>query len=594
MVTGTVATGVLALMLVFTGVAAAATAPAAITGPVNTVGPTTATVTGTVNPNGDPTTWRFDYGKTTTYGTQTTTTNAGSGTTNGSVSSSLTGLTAGTTYHYRLEATNSGGTTLGSDGVFTTSSAPAAVTGAASNLAPTSATLNGSVNPNGRATTWHFEYGTTNHYGTSTATQSAGADTNAVPVSAAISGLTTGTTYHFRVVATSDAGTAEGADQTLTLVASATVVTNPASSVTATSAKLNGSVNPNGQSTTWYFEYGTTTSYGTKTAVSDAGSGTHATNLSATISGLAASTTYHFRLVAVNGSGTTFGNDQSFGIVGGAPQVQTGSAQSGSTTGVTLTGSVNPEGRTTTWYFEYGTSTSYGTKTSATSAGSSTAAVAVSRTVSNLTPGTTYHYRLVASSGGGTTRGADVAFTTSASVTIATSTSQSIFGHFVSLSGTVSNKQPGVKVSILSQPFGETTFASLGTVLSGAAGNWSFAVQPKLRTIYEAMSDGGTSTQVVVGVRPAVSLRVITKARFSTRAVASTSFSGRFVQLQRQAADGRWVTVAKARLSQKSTAIFSATRLPHGSSTIRIAMSVNQAGPGYLGGFSRTITYNRH
>jgi hypothetical protein len=48
------------------------------------------------------------------------------------------------------------------------------------------------------------------------------------------------------------------------------------------------------------------------------------------------------------------------------------------------------------------------------------------------------------------------------------------------------------------------------------------------------------------------------------------------------------------RLSAAATAIFSATLLPHGSSAIRVAMSVNQAGPGYLAGFSRTLTYHRH
>ena len=97
----------------------------------------------------------------------------------------------------------------------------------------------------------------------------------------------------------------------------------------------------------------------------------------------------------------------------------------------------------------------------------------------------------------------------------------------------------------------------------------------------------------MIGVRPAVSLRVITQARFSTRVVASTSFAGKFVQLQRQQADGRWVTVARHRLNQKSNALFAASTLPRGTSTIRIAMSVNQAGPGYLAGFSRNLTYRR-
>ena len=92
--------------LTFAGAAAAAT-PSAITGPVTSVGPTTATATGTVNPNGQATTWYVEYGTSTSYGTKTANVSAGSGTANTAVSASLTGLTAGTTYHYRVVATNS-------------------------------------------------------------------------------------------------------------------------------------------------------------------------------------------------------------------------------------------------------------------------------------------------------------------------------------------------------------------------------------------------------------------------------------------------------------------------------------------------------
>src|SRR5438093_9398277 len=91
------------------GAAAAASAPTAITGPVSAVGPTSATVTGTVNPNGQATNWYFEYGTTTGYGSKTPTGNAGSGTSNVSVSAPLAGLTPGTTYHYRLVATSSAG-----------------------------------------------------------------------------------------------------------------------------------------------------------------------------------------------------------------------------------------------------------------------------------------------------------------------------------------------------------------------------------------------------------------------------------------------------------------------------------------------------
>src|SRR5438034_279578 len=190
---------------------AAAVAPSVVTGPVTASAQTSATVTGSVNPNGLATTWYFQYGTSTTYGLQTGASNAGSGTTSTSVSATLTGLSPGTTYHYRLVATNGSGTTQGADAVLTTTGAPAptAVTGAAGAVTPNGATLNGSVNPNGRPTSWHFEYGTSTGYGSTTATQNAGSGTSPVNVSVPVSGLATGRTYHFRLVATSHGGTTQ-------------------------------------------------------------------------------------------------------------------------------------------------------------------------------------------------------------------------------------------------------------------------------------------------------------------------------------------------------------------------------------------------
>ena len=200
-----------------TGLAAAATAPAAITGPVNTVGGSSATVTGTVNPNGTATNWNFEYGTTTSYGAATTAQSAGSGSVNITVSASLSGLSPGTTYHYRLDGSSSAGSAQGADGIFTTAATPGATTQAASGLSATAATLNGSVLPNGQQTSYSFQYGTTTSYGSSTPTSAAGSGTSAIPVSAAVSGLQAGQTYHYRLVATSSVGTSDGADLTFTL-----------------------------------------------------------------------------------------------------------------------------------------------------------------------------------------------------------------------------------------------------------------------------------------------------------------------------------------------------------------------------------------
>ena len=96
---------------------------------------------------------------------------------------------------------------------------PRAVTGDASDLTLTTANVTGSVTPNGQATTYKFQYGTDTNYGSETAAGSAGAGLAATPVQAALSGLSQGTTYHYRVVATNDSDTTFGADRTFTTVA---------------------------------------------------------------------------------------------------------------------------------------------------------------------------------------------------------------------------------------------------------------------------------------------------------------------------------------------------------------------------------------
>jgi len=91
-----------------------------------------------------------------------------------------------------------------------------------------------------------------------------------------------------------------------------TVTTTSATSVTSTSATLNGTVNPNGEATTYYFEYGVDTSYGFTTSSSSAGSGTSPVTVTASIHSLISDTTYHYRLVATNSQGTSYGDDKTF------------------------------------------------------------------------------------------------------------------------------------------------------------------------------------------------------------------------------------------------------------------------------------------
>ena len=573
------------------GAASAATAPTATTGPVTATAPTTATVSGSVNPEGSATTWYVEYGTSVSYGTKTSSVSAGSGTASTAVSASLASLKPATTYHYRFVATSSAGTGHGADGILTTSSLPAVVTGAPTAVTTTSATLNGTVDPSGRPTTWYFEYGTSTGYGTKTPVKDAGSGTGAAAVSAAVTGLTTGRTYHVRLVATNDAGTSRGADQTFVTSAAPTVTTKAASSVQDTTATLNGSVNPNGQATTVYFEYGTSTSYGTKTPAVSAGAGTAAKSMSAAVTGLIGGATYHFRLVATNVTGTIAGADVTFATAG-KPVAHTDTPSSVTGTSATLTGTVDPDGHATSWYFEYGTAASYGTKTASQSAGSTAGAKPVSVPISGLTPGTTYHVRLVASNSAGTGYGADATFATAGpALTISASSATVVYGYRVTLHGSVSSKQANVSVGLYSATVPGSSFTSLTTVLTGAGGTWSLNVRPAIGKTYKALYGGGSAV-TTVSVRPAVSLVALGHGRFSTHVAGVRSFAGKIVQLQRHRLNGSWVTLSRNRLNSRSTAVFH-PRLPLGRSQLRVAFSVNQAGAGYLAGYSAWLGVRR-
>jgi hypothetical protein len=132
------------------------------------------------------------------------------------VSAPLTGLSPETTYHFRLVASNSDGTIQGPDQTFTTLPPVSIDATFVTGLSATGAVLGASLNPHGLASEYHFEYGTTTAYGTSTPTSSAGAGTTDFPASAQIQGLAPLTTYHYRVVARNALGTSIGPDRSFT------------------------------------------------------------------------------------------------------------------------------------------------------------------------------------------------------------------------------------------------------------------------------------------------------------------------------------------------------------------------------------------
>jgi DNA-binding beta-propeller fold protein YncE len=195
------------------------------------------------------------------------------------------------------------------------------------------------------------------------------------------------------------------------------VITEAASSLTETTVVVNGMVNPAGvQVNSCEFEYGIEAIYGNSVPCEEAtaqiGAGNQPVHVNASLTGLQPGATYDYRLKAANAPyGANTGPGRTFATLG--PLLIEEESVSGiGSSSAALSAQVNPDGRPTTYQFEYGTSTSYGSTTPSTSIGSGHLVVDAPAQLSALQPETTYHFRIVATNASGTARGTDVSFTT--------------------------------------------------------------------------------------------------------------------------------------------------------------------------------------
>jgi RTX calcium-binding nonapeptide repeat (4 copies) len=385
-------------------------APVATTGGASLIGPFGGTVTGTIDPNGTATDWYVEYGTKTSYGSKTASTSAGSGSSAITVSVALLSLQSGATYNYRFVAVGGGSTSHGANRTFRTDPPPSVSTGSASEIRPTSAKLSGAVDPNRRPATAWFEYGTTSGLGTRTPEKSVGGGDNGVQISETVSGLPVGTTIYYRVVGRSGAGTTSGSTKNFKTSSGPTVVTGGSSSIGGTEATVGGSVNPNGRSTNWWFEWGTTSSLGTRGPVGSVGSGTTSVDVTTRLSGLPTTATIYFRLVAESSGGRVGGEIATFKTAT-PPVASTGDVTGLAIARATVNGRVDPVGATTNWWFEFGKTSALGSR----SPGGSLQPGKIGRVSFKLTglrAGTRYWFRLVAEGQGGRAEGRILSFAT--------------------------------------------------------------------------------------------------------------------------------------------------------------------------------------
>jgi plastocyanin len=176
-------------------------------------------------------------------------------------------------------------------------------------------------------------------------------------------------------------------------------------------------------------------------------------------------------------------------------------------------------------------------------------------------------------------------------LTFAASSQYVVYGDKVTLSGAVSNHKGGESVTIYYQPYPQPNLIERATVLTAADGTFSFIVSPQIATNYQAAWKGAYATPTSIQVQPKLTLG--RNNGWIIHAAAGASFSGKAVQLQRlNTLTGQWVTLKKVILNSKSSAKV-LYKLPKGLNQLRVTMSVNQAGAGFLGAISPTVKYKQ-
>ena len=381
---------------------------------VTAITATTATCGGTITSNGGAAItasgvcWGIAANPTVSLSTKTT-----DGSTSGQFFSSVTGLTANTTYYIRAYATNSAGTAYGEQTSFTTlATIPTLTTTAVSAISTTTAQSGGNISSNGgdpviaRGVCWSTaQFPTTESGGITSNGTGSGSFTSF------LTSLTTNTTYYVRAYATNSIGTAYGDQVTFKTLGLPTITTTAATNIAATSATSGGNITDDGGTAITASGICWSTTYNPTTANSKTTDGTTTGSFSSGITGLTANTVYYVRAYATNSIGTAYGSNITVTTI---PTVT-------STTAITMinstgasSGGVIPAGGGGSNITERGVCWSTSPNPTIADGHSSDGAAwgGFSSRISGLTLGTTYYVRAYASNTSGTGYGNELSFTT--------------------------------------------------------------------------------------------------------------------------------------------------------------------------------------
>jgi hypothetical protein len=383
----------------------------------------------------------------------------------------------------------------------------------------------------------------------------------------------------------------------------APTVTTGAAQPGTTTATLNGTVDPNGAAATYHFEYGVTTDYGLESPAQSAGSGDDPVPVQATVSGLSASTTYHYRIVA----GDAKGADATFKTAAATPNpalptISRLSAVDKTPTSARLTARIDPNRSPTSWYVEWGTTTGLGKRSPDQTIPTGDVAVPISVPIDGLPTHAKIYWRVVASNAAGLRRSGTASFTTlraPTGITLSVFPATADWGASVSVSGRVQGSGVnGLTVALEQSRFPYAAgFQEVVTARTGSSGAFRFPSRPlTIATRFRAVTRttvSATSSEIVANSRAQVGIRRTRKTR---RALTLTGRvhpglpDGR-ATLQRRTRSGGWAFIKRKALrtadTSTSTYRFRVRRLRR-AAVYRVKVSANDGGA-HLGGKSRSL-----